>query len=220
MLFRSNAGNFLKSNRIDDETKFTILMPGVTLDYGDAPDPLGTSLGRYPTQKSNDGARHVVSNSVLYLGSSITPDSDGKPQPLADGDDGDDGLTFRFQTNTFSGSQAPTFNKFVDTEITVSLSAPGTLNGWIDFNADGDWQDPGENVFNNVYFGEGGLTRTFLVRVPSTAPNVTTATSSYARFRVSSAGNDTPTGLALDGEVEDYRVNIVPGKPPVGVNDS
>jgi hypothetical protein len=217
---QDNAGNFLASNRIDNETKFTIIMPGVELDYGDAPDPFTTTLGRYPTLKANDGARHVVSNSSLQLGGGITSESEGKPQPLGDGDENDDGVSFRFQTNTYTGTQAPMFNKNVDTELTVTMSAPGILNGWIDFNFDGDWTDPGENVFDNVVFSVGSLTQTLKVRVPATAPNVTVATTSFARFRASSAGSLLPTGLALDGEVEDYRVSIVPGTPPVGVNDT
>ena len=39
---------------------------------------------------------------------------------------------------------------------------------------------------------------------------VTAATDTYARFRVSTAGGLQPTGLAADGEVEDYRVEIAP----------
>jgi hypothetical protein len=217
---QDNAGNFLQSNRIDNETKFTIIMPGVELDYGDAPDPFTTTLGRYPTLKANDGARHVVSNSSLQLGAGITSESDGKPQPLGDGDENDDGVSFRFQANAFPVNQAPMFNKNIDTELTVTMSAPGVLNGWIDFNFDGDWTDPGENVFDNVVFSSGSLTQTLKVRVPATAPNVTLATTSFARFRASTAGSLSPTGLALDGEVEDYRVSIVPGTPPVGVNDT
>lgn len=217
---QDNAGNFLSSNRIDNETKFTIIMPGVELDYGDAPDPFTTTQSRYPTLKSNDGARHVVSDSALVLGSGVTPEIEGKPQPLGDGDENDDGISFRFQTNVFTGNQAPMFNKNVDTDLTITMSAPGVLNGWIDFNFDGDWADPGENVFDNVVFSSGNLTQTLKVRVPATAPNVTVATTSFARFRASTAGSLGPTGLALDGEVEDYRVSIIPGTPPVGVNDT
>ena len=217
---QDNAGNFLESNRIDNETKFTIIMPGVELDYGDAPDPFTTTLGRYPTLKANDGARHVVSNSGLQLGPGVSTESEGKPQPAGDGDENDDGVSFRFQANTFTANQAPMFNKNVDTELTVTLSAPGLLNGWIDFNFDGDWSDPGENVFDGVVFSATTLTQTLRVRVPATAPNVPVATTSFARFRVSTEGTQTPVGLALDGEVEDYRVTIVPGTPPVGVNDT
>jgi hypothetical protein len=218
---QDNAGNFLKSNRINNETQFTILMPGVELDYGDAPDPFTTTLGRYPTLKANDGARHVTSGNELYLGAGVSSELDGKPQPGGDGDDFDDGITFRFQRNTYDTNQVPPlFNKNVDTSITVTASAPGLLDGWIDFNADGDWNDPGEHVFTNEVFAEGSLTQTFLVRVPASAPTVTTPTTSFARFRISTTGTPLPTGLALDGEVQDYRVVIVPGTPPTGVDDS
>lgn len=217
---QDNAGNFLKSNRINNETQFTILMPGVELDYGDTPDPFSTTLGRYPTLKSNDGARHVTSNSAVRLGAAVSSETEGKPQPLGDGDEFDDGVSFRFQANSYSGNQAPMFNKNVDTAITVTLSAPGLLNGWIDFNSDGDWTDPGENVFNDVVFDALTLTQTFLVRVPASAPNVVGPTTAFARFRASTEGSRLPTGLALDGEVEDYRINIVPGTPPTPVADA
>jgi hypothetical protein len=69
-------------------------------------------------------------------------------------------------------------------------------------------------------FDSLSLTQTFMVRVPVSAPTVTGPTTSFARFRVSTAGSPLPTGLALDGEVEDYRISIVPGIPPTGVDDS
>ncbi|MFN9606128.1 MAG: tandem-95 repeat protein, partial [Planctomycetota bacterium] len=214
------AGNFLKSNRINNETQFKILMPGVVLDYGDAPDPTSTTRGRYATLKENDGARHVVRAGELRLGSSVSSETDGKPQPLGDGDNGDDGVSFRFQRNDYGSSGSPIFNKNVFTDVTVTMSAPGVLNAWIDFNADGDWADPGENVLQDELFDSSALTRTFQIRVPASAPNLSGITQSFARFRASTSGGLSPSGLALDGEVEDYRISLVPGAPPVGVNDT
>ena len=208
------AGNLLKPNQINNETKFTILMPGVELDYGDAPDPLGSIHGRYATLHANDGARHVVGN-VALLGSSISADADGQPTPLADGDSGDDGVVF--------GSILATpgaFNKFALTPIEVTLSSPGFVDAWIDFNADGDWDDPGEQILSSANFTASSLTQTFYVTVPATAPDATTNTRTFARFRSSSSGGLTTTGLAVDGEVEDYAVTIVPGTPPTAVNDT
>ncbi|MEZ6135389.1 MAG: tandem-95 repeat protein [Pirellulaceae bacterium] len=207
------AGNLLKPNRINNETQFTILMPGVALDYGDAPDPFSTTLGRYPTAHINDGARHVVS-SIANLGATITAEADGQPTPAADGDT-DDGVTFGTNYQTFA-----LFNRFVQTPIEVTLSSPGFVDGWIDFNSDGDWDDPGEQVLQSVEFKADSLTRTFMVTVPATAPVPLTATSTFARFRSSSIGSLTPTGLAVDGEVEDYVVTIVPGTPPQAVDDN
>ena len=210
-----NAGNFLKSNRINNETQFTILMPGVQLDFGDTPDPVTTTPGRYPTTLAFDGARHVSNATSLRLGATITSELDGAPTPRADGDLGDDGVSFQFQALA-----KPVFNRNVDTTVTLTLSQPGIVDGWIDFNADGDWTDPGENVLNGVEFTSTTLTRQFQIRVPSTAPVPATGLNSFARFRTSTAGQTLPTGLALDGEVEDYLVRIIPGVPPVGVADS
>jgi hypothetical protein len=207
------AGNDLKPNRINNETQFTILMPGVELDYGDAPDPVTTTPGRYPTLDVFDGARHVASAGPLRFGTTVTNDIDGNPSPLADGDVGDDGVSFQFQNLS-----SPLFNRNVDTQVTITLSAPGFVDAWIDFNADGDWEDPGEQVIVNTEFTTD-LTRTFQIRVPSTSPIPATGINSFARFRTSSAGNHLPTGLALDGEVEDYVVRILPGIPPTGVTN-
>jgi Bacterial cadherin-like domain/Bacterial Ig domain/Bacterial pre-peptidase C-terminal domain/Dockerin type I domain/GEVED domain len=209
------AGNFLKSNRINNETQFTILMPGTELDFGDAPDPVSTAPGRYPTLLSSDGARHVSNATGLKLGATNGSELDGTPTPRADGDSSDDGVSFQFQALA-----KPVFNRNVDTSVTITLSQPGIVDGWIDFNADGDWTDPGENVLNGVEFTSTTLTRTFQIRVPATAPIPAAGINSFARFRASTAGNTLPTGLALDGEVEDYLVRIVPGVPPTGVSDT
>jgi len=210
-----NAGNFLKSNRINNETQFTILMPGVLLDFGDSPDPVTTTLGRYPTSLAFDGARHVSNATALRLGSAISSELDGNPTPRADGDTADDGVKFKFQS-----LDKPVFNRNLDTLVTVTLATPGIVDGWIDFNADGDWTDAGENVLNGVVFTQSNLTQQFNIRIPATSPVPTISTNTFARFRASTAGNALPTGLALDGEVEDYLVRVVPGTPPVGTADS
>ncbi len=43
----------------------------------------------------------------------------------------------------------------------VGLNAPGFVDGWIDFNADGDWNDRGEHVLQNVEFTATTLDQTF-----------------------------------------------------------
>ncbi|MCR9295349.1 MAG: Ig-like domain-containing protein [bacterium] len=206
------AGNLLRPNRINNETEFTILMPGLTLDYGDAPDPYNTTSGRYPTQRINDGARHIISDTAL-LGATIDAEVDGQPTPQADGDN-DDGVVFGANLNT-----AGIFNPNIITPIEITLSSAGFVDAWIDFNADGDWDDPGEQILDSVRFTDQSLTQTFMVTVPATAPVPNAATITMARFRSSSDGGLVPTGLATDGEVEDYAVTIVPGTPPVANND-
>ena len=51
---KDNAGNNLKPNQANNETHFTILMPGVEFDFGDAPEAYGTLL-------ADNGARHAIS---------------------------------------------------------------------------------------------------------------------------------------------------------------
>ncbi len=209
------GGNDLKPNRINNETAFTILMPGVELDYGDAPDPFSTTSGRYPTRDVNDGARHAVDQGRAILGVNVDADADGQPTVNGDGDTNDDGVVFGSAINPQG-----LFNRNISTQITVTLSSPGFVDGWIDFNADGDWTDPGEQIFTSEEFTDSSLTRTFNVTVPSTAPVQTVATTAFARFRSSTVGGLQPTGLAVDGEVEDYKITIVPGTPPVAVDDT
>ncbi|MGB7329055.1 MAG: tandem-95 repeat protein [Rubripirellula sp.] len=334
------AGNPLEPNRGDETTQFTILMPTVGLDYGDAPDPVAGVTGRYPTSNANNGPRHVVDDS-LFLGQFVDSDTDGSPSVAADGDDtkisgSSSGLLFgvtvtdgeleivvqsgavnpltrdgdtitidtgvaqatlefdlngRFDEDNFAISPAdptsPTsitaaiiaainesplkpasirstsatvvvsaddedgvvftsdtnpagvLNRGVAMPIDVSVTGAGIVEAWIDFNADGDWDDPGEQVLpmvenattqarrdelcpanltssvSNIFADTGELnTRTFCIVVPATAPVPTGPTETYARFRVSREGNLTPTGLALSGEVEDYALTLLPGLPP------
>lgn len=186
------AGNPLKPNRDDGTTRFTIAVAS-GLDFGDAPAP-------YPTRLADDGARHqIVGN--FFLGKTPTDvDFDGQPTALADGDDNDgtddeDGVVFNTSlVGGFGGT------------ITVTASASGRLDAWIDFNQDGDWNDAGEQIFTSKLLNSGENVLT--VNVPGTAlPGAT-----FARFRLSGSGNLRPTGPAADGEVEDHRVTIV-GNP-------
>ncbi|MEO8493871.1 MAG: tandem-95 repeat protein, partial [Planctomycetota bacterium] len=99
------------------------------------------------------------------------------------------------------------------TPITVTASGTGFLDAWFDFNHDGDWNDPGEQVLVNavVHAGQNSLS----VTVPQVLPSNSPLGNTYARFRLSSAGNLLPTGLAVDGEVEDYRVRILNNSAPL-----
>jgi len=175
---------------------FLILLLGSTLsleadddlDFGDAPDPT------YPTLGANNGAAHIIG--PIYMGSVIDPEPDGQPDPSATGDDNDgsnddDGVVF---TSTLLPGQLAT--------VIVTVSAACQLDAWIDFDANGIWLDPGEQIFVNISLAPGANPLSF--NVPPTA----VLGSTFARFRVSSAGGLMPDGLAPDGEVEDYMVRI------------
>lgn len=79
------------------------------------------------------------------------------------------------------------------------------LGIWIDWNRDGDFKDANENVVYSLNnYGEG----TFSINVPVNAEVGKT------RMRVRTCYYDNycaPCGTSLNGEVEDYSVNIQPG---------
>ena len=108
----------------------------------------------------------------------------------------DDGVTFTtsLQQEAWAG-------------VTVTGSG-GLLDGWIDFDGDGVFADPGERIFSATPLSPGSNNLSF--QTPWTA-NVG---ATWARFRVSSAGGLPPSGPAADGEVEDYQVTIVAGQGP------
>ncbi|MDA1178400.1 MAG: NF038122 family metalloprotease, partial [Planctomycetota bacterium] len=119
------AGHSLLANQDSGATTFTVEFE-VPTDYGDAPDP------SYPTLLSRDGARHTIVPTV-FLGVSVDADVDGQPTSAADGDV-DDGVTF---SEILPGASAT---------FTITASVGGFLEGWIDYNRDGDWADSGEQV--------------------------------------------------------------------------
>jgi hypothetical protein len=162
------------------------------LDFGDAPDPT------YPTLSVSNGARHLISPN-LFLGATVDAEFEGQPDPAALGDDNngsvpDDEDGVLFTTLLVPGS-------ITGVNVTAS-GVGGLLNAWVDFNRNGSWADPGEQVFTNVPLAPGVNALTF--PVPPTA----SLGNTFARFRFSTQGGLSYTGLAPNGEVEDYQVTI------------
>jgi PKD repeat protein len=160
-----------------------------SLDFGDAPDP------SYLTLLASNGARHIHSPG-FHLGSKIDGENDGQPTMLADGDD-----------NTSSDDEdgvlmSPFIAPGQSVPITINASAAGAVNAWIDFNVDGDWADAGEHIIPAMPVVAGA--NSFTINVPAGAQKGL----SYARFRFSSLRQLSYDGLAPDGEVEDYAVEI------------
>ena len=159
----------------------------------------------YPTLIANGGAGHLIVPGYS-LGPLEDNEPNGQPNATATGDDladtdDEDGVVF-------NGPFIPGLT----TSVTVTLNntaglTSAFLDGWIDWNADGDWTDPGEQVFTSQILGPASGSTNFNIAVPLNAVLGTT----FARFRLSSSGGLAPTGLDLvDGEVEDYRLEISP----------
>lgn len=160
-------------------------------DLGDAPDPT------FPTLLANQGAFHYY-KSNFFLGTLFDAEVDGQPTALADGDDfhaldDEDGVVF---TSALTQGLPAT--------VDVTATAPGILNAWIDFEGNGTWSDAMDQVFINKLLVAGVNHLNFLVPV-TMKPNIT----AVCRFRFSSQPSLLYTGMAPDGEVEDYVIDIL-----------
>jgi len=160
------------------------------LDFGDAPDPT------YPTLLASIGANHVIV-AGFHLGLSVDPEPDGQPDAHALGDDtdgnnDDDGILF---TSGLIPGKTTTLN------VVASLGG-GFLNAWVDFDVNGSWGDPGEQIFTDKALSIGTNALSFAVPLGS-RPGLT-----FCRFRFSTATGLSYTGSTADGEVEDYEVHV------------
>jgi len=178
-----------------------------TRDFGD--------LTGFPTTIAQNGASHEIKPGN-FLGTFIDGEVDGQPNVFATGDDNDG------QPNDDDG----VILHLVDTNSDTLISAGESLNfevlvngigqslhAWIDFNGDGDWNDPGERLFdvggvdvnpgvNTTGNADPNLDIPAVVAPAGTASDKVLA----ARFRLG------PSGLSFDGpadsgEVEDYLYN-------------
>lgn len=161
------------------------------LDFGDAPGPA------YPTLLAGNGARHVLLPGV-FLGFAADAEPDGQPSAAANGDDttsanDDDGI--RLISPLRVGQP-------VSVEIIASTN--GLLNSWIDFQPASGWNQAGDQVFTNQTLTAGTNVLTFVV------PADASTGATFARFRFSTVADVAFTGLAPDGEVEDYALTIAP----------
>ena len=164
--------------------------PVLGLDFGDAPASYATVLP--------NGPRHGIVTG-FRLGALVDAEADGQPNATATGDDAagaddEDGVGFPNPIRICSGG----------TTVAVTASAAGMLDAWIDFDANGVFAHPGEAVASSVPLVAGTNAITFAVPCPAVVG------PTFSRFRFSGAGGLSPTGLALDGEVEDHQVTILP----------
>jgi hypothetical protein len=146
---------------------------------------------------------------ALVLGAAVDPEPDGQPDAFAAGDDNninglggvpfppgdEDGVVFT--TALISG---------VDAKVQVTASGPGLVQGWVDWNRNGSWADASEQILVNRPVLAGVNLLQFSV------PNAVASGKTYARFRLSTLSPLNYTGLAPDGEVEDYSIELYPLK--------
>jgi len=171
----------------------SVVAPAVVADYGDAPDS-------YQTLAASGGPSH--GDTGPRLGASRDIENDGQPSVAASGDDisdldDEDGITFL--TPLLASAAAPH-----TASLTVTASAAGRLDAWIDFNANGAFDDASERI--TAAGGTAVVAGANLLSV--TIPAGAAVGASFARFRLSTAGGLLPVGTASDGEIEDYALTL------------
>ncbi|MFM7072577.1 MAG: Ig-like domain-containing protein [Planctomycetota bacterium] len=184
---------------------------GQLFDFGDAPAPYPTTLGLNGARAGFKAGFHLGFPTINVpsggtLGVDVDVEADSQPDANAQGDDlngsdDEDGVQFP-ASGLVAGANAV---------LTISVAngggPSGAVQGWIDFNGDGIWSSPGEQVIKDLVLTQG--THNITVQVPANA----TSQLTYARFRYGYERGIGPTGAALVGEVEDYAVQIISDQP-------
>ncbi|MEL6816357.1 MAG: GEVED domain-containing protein, partial [Cyanobacteria bacterium J06598_3] len=176
--------------------QFALEVPGI--DCSDLPADGSTAPDGTASATTYGNAPHLIRSSSIRLGSNVDGETVSISSADATGDDTDDDGISSFPTLTAGDS---------DYSIPAgNITAPGTglLHAWIDFDGDGSLESTEHtSVSVNAGTPTGSL--------DWTGQNTHTGNTTFARFRFTSDPNideNTPTGLASDGEVEDYVVAI------------
>ena len=199
------------SGSIADRGAVHVLFLNLPGDVGDAPDTgAGTGTGNYQTLLADGGPSHVITTTqtTLFLGARVDGEVGVTPNKKANGDDittlpdDEDGLIEPAQDLVLTVGTA----SVVRVRATNMTGSTATLYGWIDGNRDGVFDNATERT--SVAVPTATSNGTFILTFP-TIPLITSGGTTYARFRLSTdvaAANS--TGLAKDGEVEDYVATI------------
>ncbi|MEM6351792.1 MAG: GEVED domain-containing protein [Cyanobacteria bacterium P01_D01_bin.14] len=194
------------------------IVEAANVDYGDAPDPsAGTGVVDYSTLEANNGASHAIGSAALYLGTSVSADTDGFVEGVDnngnatdDNDDAFSSLTDAPQTGVYQLNNIPVQN---------STSENATLHAWIDFDRNGRFE---ADEHQSATVAPGAMTASLSWNIP---PG-TLAGETYVRFRLTTTSlrdliastsdqDERSVGRANDGEVEDYLLTVAASDPDV-----
>jgi len=145
---RDQAGNTLRENQPDQETRFTIILGDVGIDYGDNPE----AGNNYHTELDSNGVRHaLLVTDPLHLGSHVDAEQDGQPTIAADGDDSDHNVDVSGVVGSISMAplaemftfKAPDALGITDTStLTVADGDGGSVTFTFDKDGGGGFADP------------------------------------------------------------------------------
>lgn len=200
-----SAGAFFRNGGATPGSLYTVTAAGAaaTLVYGGTNASFllesdNADVGDAPISYGNPS--HTLAG--IRLGPTVDADATLLNNATATGDDIDntddeDGVTL-----------TPLLPTGETTVVPVSIqNASGFLSVWFDWNADGDFNDSGEQMITAQAVSAG--TTNLNIDVPLTAIIGPT----FARFRVCTNNTaldncNTPTGTVQSGEVEDYQFTV------------
>lgn len=166
-------------------------------DFGDAPDTFNTLC-------ANIGPRHLIDYNVK-LGTKLGGKADGQPHRAANRDVDDDGVveTPLYIHRNYYKSPVKATNLTTDPTYVVA---------WLDYNKNGIF-DAGEKS-TVITVPANTNNGTFEISFPNYTTNGLTLNDSlYMRVRISKNANLDPSGLANEGEVEDYVIPVAESLP-------
>ncbi len=171
-------------------------------DFGDLPLP-------YPTTVAANGASHGLLPG-LTIGANIDREGDGFPTSAANGDDLDnvddeDGVRLISPLAPPQPGEAAVPGVF-EVTVTNTTSSAAYLQGFMDFNRDGDFEDVVNGVSEHFAVDVAVATGTIggTIQLPVTVPAGVDPGTAYQRFRISQTRGLGSDGFAKSGEVEDY----------------
>jgi len=171
-------------------------------DWGDLPDgTAGVGVSDYQTDSTNLGPNHQIIDG-LYIGTGVDVEPNGQSSVDALGDGADeDGFTFSSTLDLIPGGILN-----IPIDVTNTTGEIAHYEVWIDWNGDGDFNDPNEMVadFSDDGAGDFGVSY-FTLNIPD---DVITNQLFGFRARLSHTDNMTPYGPVDAGEVEDYLIGV------------
>lgn len=171
----------------------------VRSEYGDAPASYG--VARHTPANLGSGATRLGAGIDFEGGSQHDANANGDD---ANGTDDESGVTSLALLTVADASYSVTTQCNGGTNGPTQLT--GRISGWIDFDRSGAF-DADERAQATCPPGATTATLTWTI-----APTRIVAGPSFLRLRIAVAAADVanPTGNALTGEVEDYKLDIVP----------
>lgn len=206
----------------DGEVEDYSLIVTDPLDYGDAIDSaLGTATLDYRTELADDGARHLLS-ADLFLGDTLADaDGDAFDNGAATGDEingaadeGSEQLLAAAQGVEFPDLAVADASFDFDIDLTNTTGVGANLFVWIDYDQNGSFDE--DELASGAPISVSNLsTSASISSVPAADAIVGNTfmrlrlTSDVAVVAGSNGGEDEASfGLANNGEVEDYRINV------------